>query len=87
MGGSRAGVKARRGQQPRPDQWAPAFVEIVGAGVRRLRRGVGAAGRGWGICNCKKEAGSRRGALVTVWKKRRGWDTASVFLGVGVRNP
>ena len=27
LGGSRAGVKARGGQQPRLDQWAPGFGE------------------------------------------------------------
>lgn len=72
MGGSRAGVRARRGQEPRPDWGAPVFMGVVGAGVRRLLREEGASA----IVRKRQEAGGG-GALVTVWKKWRGWDTDS----------
>lgn len=53
--------------------------EDVGAGVNRLLRGVGRKGgyrekreRGC-ISSCREEAGSRRRALVPVFKGQRGW--------------
>lgn len=40
-GRGRADVKAPGRQQPRLDQWAPVLRRVVGAGMRRLLRGVG----------------------------------------------
>lgn len=82
-GGSRAGVKAMGRQQPRLDQWAPVSRMLVGAGMRRLLRGVRTAGRGGHICYCKEDAGSMRGALVTVCKGWKGVGHSVCVCGAG----
>lgn len=83
-GGSRAGVKAMGRQQPRLDQWAPVSRMVVGAGIRRLLRGVRAAGRRGHICYCKEDARSTRGPWSLSVRDGRGWDTASVCVGLRV---
>lgn len=83
MGGSRAGVRARRGQEPRPDWGAPLFMGVVGAGVRRLLREEGASA----IVRKRQEAGGGGPWSLSGRNGGGGTQTASVYVGVGVRNP
>lgn len=58
LGGSRAGVKARGGQQPRGDQWAPGLEEGWESwSDKAAERGREEAH----IRSSREEAGSRRG--------------------------
>lgn len=74
LGGSRAGVKARGGQQPRGDQWAPGLEEgweswsDKAAERGRRKRTSAVAGR-------RQGAG---GGTVTLCEGPKGWDTAPV---------